>query len=140
MVYPNAFPGLVYPTDPGIPNTLVPEKFRYAPRIGLAYSPNNSSGLLGKIFGGPGKTSIRASYGIFNTVIQGNTIGVDEPQPPYGLSDTVYNGLFATPYNLADGTPGNNLRIRLRFPLSMPGPAIRIQASFSTAFTTRSPA
>jgi Carboxypeptidase regulatory-like domain len=106
VVYPNAFPGLVYPTDPGIPNTLVPERFRYAPRIGIAYSPSKSSGLLGKALGGPGKTSIRAGYGIFNSVIQGNTIGVDEPQPPYGLSDTVYNGLFAAPYNLADGTPG----------------------------------
>jgi hypothetical protein len=39
-----------------------------------------------------------------NTVIEGNTIGVDEPQPPYGLSGTVYNGLYAAPYNLADGT------------------------------------
>ena len=115
VVYPNAFPGLVYPTDPGIPNTLVPEKFRYAPRIGLAYSPDQKSGLLGKIFGGSGKTSIRASYGIFNTVIQGNTIGVDEPQPPYGLSDTVYNGLFATPYNLADGTLGTT-----PYPLTFP--------------------
>ena len=31
-------------------------------------------------------------------------IGVDEPQPPYGLSGTVFNGLYAAPYNLADGT------------------------------------
>ena len=103
-VYPNAFPGLVYPTDPGIPNTLVPEKFRYAPRFGLAYSPGKSGGLLGKILGGPGSTSIRAGYGIMSSVIEGNTIGVDEPQPPYGLSGTVYNGLYAAPYNLADGT------------------------------------
>jgi hypothetical protein len=106
LVYPNAFPGLVYPTDPGIPNTLVPQRLRYAPRIGLAYSPGISTGFLGKIFGGPGKSSIRASYGIFNTMIEGNTIGIDEPQPPYGLSDTVFNGLFAAPYNLADGTLG----------------------------------
>lgn len=106
VVYPNAFPGLLYPTDPGIPNTLVPQRVRYAPRIGLAYSPDASSGILEKIFGGPSKSSIRASYGIFNTIIEGNTIGVDEPQPPYGLSDTVYNGLFAAPYNLADGTLG----------------------------------
>jgi Carboxypeptidase regulatory-like domain len=105
-VYPNAFPGLVYVTDKGVPSTLVPEKFRYAPRIGIAYSPDQSSGFLGKVLGGPGKASIRASYGIFNTVIQGNTIGIDEPQPPYGLSGTVSNGLFAAPYNLADGTLG----------------------------------
>ncbi len=103
-VYPNAFPGLVYPTDPGIPNTLVPQKLRYAPRFGLAYSPNKSGGLIGKILGGPGSSSIRAGYGIMNSVIEGNTIGVDEPQPPYGLSGTVYNGLYAAPYNLADGT------------------------------------
>ncbi|MDE3169041.1 MAG: TonB-dependent receptor, partial [Acidobacteriota bacterium] len=106
VVYPNAFPGLVYPTDPGISNTLVPQKFRLAPRIGVAYSPDSGTGLLGKIFGGPGKSSIRASYGIFNSIVEGNTLGIDEPQPPYGLSDTVYNGLFATPYNLANGTLG----------------------------------
>jgi Carboxypeptidase regulatory-like domain len=106
VVYPHAFPGLVYPTDHGVPSTLVPQRFRYAPRIGLAYSLSKSGGLLAKIFGGLGKSSIRASYGMFNTVIEGNTIGVDEPQPPYGLSDTVFNGLFATPYDLADGTLG----------------------------------
>ncbi len=115
QVFTNAFPGLVYGTVKGVPNTLVPEKFRYVPRIGLAYSPNQSDGLLGKLFGGPGKTSIRASYGVFDTIIQGNTIGVDEPQPPYGLSGTVYNGLFATPYNLADGTQ-NNTPYPLPFP------------------------
>jgi hypothetical protein len=106
VVYPNAFPGLVYPTDPYVPNTLVPQKIRYSPRIGIAYSPNFNGGFLEKLFGGPGKTSIRSSYGVFTSIIEGNSIGVDEPQPPYGLSDTVYNGLFATPYNLADGTPG----------------------------------
>jgi hypothetical protein len=105
-VYLNAFPGLVYATDPDIPSTLVPEKVRYAPRVGIAYSPDKSDGILGKLLGGPGKTSIRASYGIFNTVIEGNTIGVDEPQPPYGLSGTVYNGLFPDPYNLANGELG----------------------------------
>jgi hypothetical protein len=106
VVYPNSFPGLVYPTDPHVPNTLVPEKIRYSPRIGIAYSPNFSDGFLGRVFGGPGKTSIRSSYGVFTSIIEGNSIGIDEPQPPYGLSDTVYNGLFAGPYNLADGTPG----------------------------------
>ncbi len=115
VVYPNSFPGLVYATDPGIPRTLVPQRFRYAPRIGLAYSPNKSGGLLGKILGGSGKTSIRASYGIFNTMIQGNTIAVDEPQPPYGLSEAVFNGLFASPYALAAGGTHVN-----PFPLTFP--------------------
>ena len=103
-VYPNAFPGLVYPTDPGIPNTLVPQRIRYAPRIGIAYSPSTSNRLLSKILGRPGSSSIRAGYGMMNTVIEGNTIGIDEPQPPYGLSGTVFNGTFVSPYNLVDGT------------------------------------
>jgi hypothetical protein len=105
VVYTNAFPGLVYATDPGIPNTLVPERFRYVPRLGLAYSPNKAAGLLGKILGGAGKTSIRASYGIFNTMIQGNTLAFDEPQPPYGLSYTSgVPPLFATPFIGTDGS------------------------------------
>ena len=48
-VYPTAPLGLVYPTDPGVPNTLVPQKNRFSPRLGLAYSPNKADGWLGKI-------------------------------------------------------------------------------------------
>jgi hypothetical protein len=96
---------LVYATDPGIPNTLVPQRFRFAPRLGLAYSPNKADGLLGKILGGPGKTSVRAGYGLFNSLIQGNTLAFDEPQPPYGLSYTSgVPPLFATPFIGTDGS------------------------------------
>jgi hypothetical protein len=115
-VYPTAPVGLVYPTDPGVPNTLVPQKNRFSPRLGLAYSPNSTGGWLGKIFGGPGKTSIRAGYGIFYSVIQGNTIAFDEPQPPYGLSYTSpLAPLFATPFTAASGELGIN-----PFPLTFP--------------------
>ena len=103
-VYPTAPAGLVYPTDAGVPPTLVPQRNRFAPRLGLAYSPARAPGILGKILGGPGKTSIRAGYGIFYSVIQGNTIAIDEPQPPYGLSYTGPGALFATPFiTAADG-------------------------------------
>ena len=115
-VYPTAPLGLVYPTDPGVPNTLVPQKNRFSPRLGLAYSPNKADGWLGKIIGGPGKTSIRAGYGIYYSVIQGNTIAFDEPQPPYGLSYTSPNApLFATPFTSASGEAGIN-----PFPLTFP--------------------
>jgi hypothetical protein len=105
VVYPTAPAGLVYPGDPGVPNTLVPEKNRFAPRLGIAYSPSKTSGLLRKILGEPGTASIRAGYGIFSSVIQGNTIAIDEPQPPYGLSYTSpAPPLFATPFiNAANG-------------------------------------
>jgi len=116
-VYPTAPVGLVYPTDPGIPNTLVPQSNRFSPRLGVAWSPGWTNGLLGRIAGGPGKTSLRAGYGIFYSVIQGNTVGIDEPQPPYGLSYTSSGRpLFATPFvNSADGTVHVN-----PFPLTFP--------------------
>ena len=73
-VYPTAPTGLVYPTDAGVPNTLVPQGIAFS-RVSASRSrPAKSGGLLGKIIGGPGKTSIRAGYGIFYSVIQGNTI------------------------------------------------------------------
>ena len=116
-VYPTAPTSLVYPTDPGVPNTLVPQKNKFAPRLGLAYSPGKANGLLGKILGGPGKTSIRAGYGIFYSVIEGNTIAIDEPQPPYGLSYTSPGQpLFATPF--VDAASG---QIHVNpFPLTFP--------------------
>lgn len=116
-VYPNALPGLVYPTDPGVPSTLVPSSNRFSPRLGIAWTPGNSKGLLGKIIGGPGKTSIRAGYGIFYSVIEGNTMAIDEPQPPYGLSYTSPGPpLFATPFI----TASNGQFLGNPFPLTFP--------------------
>jgi hypothetical protein len=99
-IYPGAPSGIVYPGgDPGVARTLVPQSNRFSPRVGLAYSPNWNSGILGKISGGAGTMSIRAGYGMFYSVIQGNTIAVNEPQPPFGLSYTSpAPPLFATPF------------------------------------------
>jgi hypothetical protein len=116
-VYPNAPTSLVYPTDAVVPNTLVPQKHRFAPRLGVAYSPNAADAFLRKVMGGPGKMSIRAGFGIFYSVIQGNSIAIDEPQPPYGLSYTSpAPPLFATPFiSAADGATHVQ-----PFPLSFP--------------------
>ena len=37
----------------------------FSPRLAIAFSPQARDGLLGKLFGGPGRTSIRAGAGIF---------------------------------------------------------------------------
>ena len=117
VVFPGAPAGILYPTDPGVPRTLAPPGNRdFAPRIGLAYSPSASGdGLLAKILGGPGKTSIRASYGMFYTAIEALTIGVMSANAPYG---TTYTSpappLFSTPFvtaatgqNLGQAFPGH---------------------------------
>src|SRR4029077_12496903 len=56
-------------------------------------------------------------YGIFYSVIEGNTIAIDEPQPPYGLSYTSPGPpLFATPFVTA-----SNGAVHVQpFPLTFP--------------------
>ncbi|HEX4274948.1 MAG TPA: carboxypeptidase regulatory-like domain-containing protein [Bryobacteraceae bacterium] len=102
QVFTTAPPGLVYPGDKGIPSTLVPQQNKFSPRIGIAWSPDSSNGFLHKLLGGTGNTSIRAGYGIFYSVIQGQVLGFDLPQPPYGLSYTSPGPpLFAEPFRTA---------------------------------------
>lgn len=48
--------------------SLYPFQKTFSPRVGLAYSPQNTDGFLGKLFGGAGKTSIRAGAGIYYDV------------------------------------------------------------------------
>jgi hypothetical protein len=116
QVYPGAPLGEVYPGDKGVPDTLVPPKNRFSPRLGLAWSPSKSDGILGKILG-TGKTSVRAGYGIYNSVIQGNTMAFDEPQPPYGLSYTSPGPpLYAEPFR----TAANGSFTGNPFPLTFP--------------------
>src|SRR3984957_7630835 len=117
QVYTQAFPSLVYVGDKGVPSTLVPSSNRFSPRAGIAYSPGVTDGWLRKFTGGPGNSSIRAGYGIYYSVIEGNTMAVDEPQPPYGLS---YTGpgpsLFAQPFI----TAANGSFLGNPFPLNVP--------------------
>jgi hypothetical protein len=105
VVFPGAPAGILFPTDPGVPRTLAPPGNRdFAPRIGVAYSPDN------------GKTSIRASYGMFYTAIEALAIGVSSANAPYG---TTYTSpappLFATPFVTA-ATGQNNGQY---FPVSL---------------------
>ena len=101
LVFPDAPAGILFPTDPGVPRTLAPPgNLDFSPRIGLAYSPHVAAGSwLSKLVGGPGETSIRASFGTFYTAIEALTIGVLSANAPYG---TTYSSpsppLFARPF------------------------------------------
>lgn len=123
-VFPTAPASLVYVGDKGVPGTLVPSSNRFSPRLGLAYSPRSQDGFLSKLTGGPGNMSIRAGYGIYYSVIEGNTMAIDEPQPPYGLSYTSPGEpLFAEPFiTAANGSFNGN-----PFPLSFPSLKTSIQ-------------
>lgn len=118
VVFPGAPKGWLVPGDPGVPQTLAPTKYDgFSPRFGLAYSPNLSSGLLSKLTGGPGHTSIRLGYGMFYTSVEDLTQFIEVGDSPYGLfyvSPTP--PLFATPY--IDRGTGNSEG--QRFPFAFP--------------------
>ncbi|MBO0861297.1 MAG: TonB-dependent receptor [Chloracidobacterium sp.] len=100
---------------PGLINFGEPtsQKKNFAPRIGVAYSPNYSSGLLGSLFGDGGKSSIRAGFSMAYDVIFDNlyilslppqfnqTNDVDTTAPP--ISNFLANGgLSPTPVPITD--------------------------------------
>ena len=101
VVFPGAPAGILYPGDPGVSKTLAPiSNLSFAPRVGLAWSPQaKSGGFLEKALGAPGTTSFRASFGNFYTAIDALSISVLAANAPYG---TTYTSpappLFATPF------------------------------------------
>jgi hypothetical protein len=119
-----AFPlsptGLVFPGDAGIPKTLAPTKYNnFAPRLGLAYSPGFSDGALGKIFGGPGKTSIRAAYGIYYTSVEDLNLFYEVADAPFGLYWTSpVSVMFDEPFRIR----ANGQSLGQRFPFTAPIP------------------
>ena len=108
VVFPTAPPGILYPTDPGVRRTLAPPGNEFSPRIGFAYSPQADADTLGKITGGPGKTSLRVGFGMFYTAIEALSLGVLAANAPYG---TTYSSpappLFSDPFITASS--GANL-------------------------------
>ncbi len=91
--------GLVVPGDPGVPASMTSTYYKsFAPRIGIAYSPNFGDGVLGKVFGGNGKTSIRAGWGLFYNPIEELVLAQFGAEPPFGGSSSLSDVFLNTPY------------------------------------------
>jgi Carboxypeptidase regulatory-like domain len=91
--------GLVFPGDKNVPNALTNTYYKgFAPRLGLAWSPNWKDGFLGKLAGGPGKTSVSMGYGIFYNPIEQLVLEQFSAEPPFGGSNFISNPLLQTPY------------------------------------------
>jgi hypothetical protein len=119
-LFPLSPTGLVFPGDPGIPKTLAPTKYNnFGPRLGLAYSPGFSDGVLGKIFGGPGKSSIRASYGLYYTSVEDLNLFYEVADAPFGL-------YWTSPLSVMMDEPfrvrATGASLNQRFPFTAPVP------------------
>lgn len=100
-VYPGAPTGMVFPGDRGVPSTLTPTAWgNFSPRLGIAYTPNWNNHWVGRTFGGAGKSTIRAGYGMFYTAFEGLSAGIMSACPPYGYDydSTVGHPLFEEPF------------------------------------------
>jgi carboxypeptidase family protein len=130
-VFPGAPTGLVFPGDGGIPKTLAPTKYdNFGPRLGLAYSPGFSDGILGKIFGGPGKSSIRAAYGLYYTSIEDLNLFYEVADAPFGLYwSTPAPVMFNEPFLIR--TTGQSLGQRFPYTLPIPGNPANKTLSFA---------
>ena len=106
-VHPNAPAGLLFPGDPGVPDTIAPVfKGDIAPRVGFAWDPRGNS-----------RTVIRSAYGIFfdellngvgmpmrgassalpNTVVRTLTGTINYANPLAAVSNPFTPGQFALP-------------------------------------------
>ena len=94
--FPTAPPGFLFPGDPGVPRGLTQTYYKsFAPRIGLAYSPN---------WLGANKLVIRSAYGIFYNPIEQYVLLEFNGEPPFGGSTLLSGPGFATPFVGQSGT------------------------------------
>jgi len=161
--FPGAPLGYLVPGDPlpdggTIPNAIAPTpEDNFSPRFGLAYTPTFSDGLLGKLTGGPGKTSIRLGGGRFFSSPQGLTVAYPTGNPPYGLTyisteppvmETPFIGSLTgtqyiqqfpvkvPPHTVSPQNPDNNIDWNLYTPISGAGSVYyKNKTSYSMQYT-----
>ena len=101
--------GLVVPGDKGVQNGLTQTYYKaFAPRIGIAYSPNFTHGALGTLFGANGKTSIRSGFGLFYNPMEQLVLEQFGAEPPFGGSTYLPGTFFNTPFVAQNGTVNPN--------------------------------
>ena len=109
VVFPGAPAGILYPGDAGVPRSLSPAGNEFSPRIGISYSPHPNAGSVAeRMFGGEGKTTLRAGFGSYFTAFEATTLGVLAANAPYGITYTSpLPPLFQDPFITA--STGQNL-------------------------------
>ncbi len=90
---PQSLAGLITYIAPNAPGArgLYPNHLtNFAPRLAVAYSPQGSSGLSKFLFGGPGKTSVRAGWAMYYDLV-GQPLAQTYSASAFGLSTSLDN-------------------------------------------------
>jgi hypothetical protein len=103
--------------------SLYPDHLKnFAPRMALAYSPNPTNPILKWLTGGPGKTSLRAGWGMFYDLF-GQPLAQTYSSSAFGLSNSLdnasssltsstaprYTGFYTPPISLFPASPKGGL-------------------------------
>lgn len=105
---PNAIPFITYRLGGSAnngPGYYHPDFKNFAPKIGLAYSPSSTNGLMGRLFGNR-QTSIRAGFGIdYDNNLIGQGFELDETSFMFSNTVPLNNGNLATDPRFTCGSP-----------------------------------
>ena len=142
--FPKAPVGLLFAGDPDpilgvVPRAGYPtDKNNFAPRLGIAYSPQPRSGWLLKLFGDR-RTAIRAGWGVFYDTTHGRTFTEVRSTQPFSVTTslnaaqmTAAGGTFANPF----GTLPNPFPLDLSARIFAGTPQVQpFDPDFRTAYT-----
>lgn len=121
---PSAVPFITYSLGGSAnhgPGYYKPSYDNFGPRIGLAYSPDKTEGILGKLFGNR-QTSIRAGFGIdYDNNLIGQGFELDETSFLFSNTVPINYGNLATDPRFTCTSPCNAAALVAGLPAAPPG-------------------
>jgi len=105
-------------------------KKNFAPRLALAYSPQGDSGLSRFFFGGPGKTAIRAGFGMYYDLF-GSGLMRTYDATAFGLSNALTNPSAVLTVNTA---PRFTAISQIPPEILLPAPPAKFPTTYPDAF------
>ncbi len=118
------------PKDQGGRDLYPYHKKNFAPRLAIAYSPQGTEGLSKFFFGGPGKTAVRAGWGMYYDLF-GSGLMYRYDATAFGLSTSLTNPSATLTVATAPRFTGID---QIPSSILLPAPAAKFPATYPDAF------